>query len=318
MKKVALTILFVIIFGFIGFSTVQALELDLSFAEPGVVDSNIASYIVRFYWFGVGIAGLLAVGMIVAGAIYYSVSAANPDKQRDARGMITGALWGVALLLGSYLILNTINPQIVTLKTPGGDLPVCSNENERPGIDCLPRPLTSITRVCTGDPIVLPNGSSTPEIIGTNCLPACGVNERACGIGQATSTGCSACTYAILECPETTFAYGENIGIPFFGDDAISCKAGAGIRIAARERGIVDIPNCEGFRLFGAGGLGSCEDSINFSRTAPRIEIGGGVWAAPYYPSNVGPSGASCIVYAYRVSTSSDVETTKLSGLKQC
>ncbi len=155
MKKVVLTILFIIILGFISFSTVQALELDLSFAEPGVADSNIASYIVGIYQFGVGIAGILAVGMIVAGAIYYSVSAGNPDKQRDARGMITGALWGVALLLGSYLILNTINPQIVKLESPGGTLPPCTGEEgEKPGRNCLPSPPaleTNTQTTCSGD-----------------------------------------------------------------------------------------------------------------------------------------------------------------------
>lgn len=305
MRKVALTIFLIIVLGFIGFSTVQALELDLSFAEPGVADSNIASYIVRIYWFGVGIAGMLAVGMIVAGAIYYSVSAGNPDKQRDARGMITGALWGVALLLGSYLILNTINPQIVALEAPGGDLPICSSEDERPGIDCLPRPLTPITRVCTS-PVVL------PEIEGVNCLPACGENERACGIGEETSTGCSACTYAIEMCPETTFFVSTVM------DDSVTCKPGAGIKIPAVREGLINVPGCFGFRFLGDSGEGTCEDEIHDAPNSITVEVGGGIWVAPYYPSNTGRSMASCVVYAYRVSTSSNVETTKLSGLRQC
>ena len=80
--------------------------------------TDIPSYLNNLYKFAVGIAGLLALGMIVAGGVYYTVSAGSGDKQREAKSMITSALLGVALLLGSYLVLNTVNPQITTLKLP--------------------------------------------------------------------------------------------------------------------------------------------------------------------------------------------------------
>lgn len=78
-------------------------------------NDSIPNYLNNIYKFAVGIAGLLALGMIVAGGVYYTVSAGSSDKQKDAKDMITSALFGVGLLLGSYLILKTINPQIVTL-----------------------------------------------------------------------------------------------------------------------------------------------------------------------------------------------------------
>ena len=81
--------------------------------------TNIPSYLNNLYKFAVGIAGLLALGMIVAGGVYYTVSAGSSDKQREARDMITSAIWGVVLLFASYMILNTINPQITSLSVTG-------------------------------------------------------------------------------------------------------------------------------------------------------------------------------------------------------
>jgi hypothetical protein len=77
--------------------------------------TNIPNYLNNLYKFAVGMAGLLALGMIVAGGVYYTISAGSSDKQKEAKDMITSALWGVALLLGSYLILNTVNPEITKL-----------------------------------------------------------------------------------------------------------------------------------------------------------------------------------------------------------
>ncbi|TSA45135.1 hypothetical protein D4R51_02395 [bacterium] len=77
--------------------------------------ADIPSYLNNLYRFAVGIAGLLALGFIVAGGVYYTISSGSGDKQREARSMITSALLGVALLFGSYLILNTVNPQITKL-----------------------------------------------------------------------------------------------------------------------------------------------------------------------------------------------------------
>lgn len=86
---------------------------------PAVVEKgNISQSIIRIYQFAVGIAGVLAVGMIVAGSLYWSASAGSPDKQREGKDMITSALWGLILLFGSYVILNTINPRLVALEQP--------------------------------------------------------------------------------------------------------------------------------------------------------------------------------------------------------
>jgi len=77
--------------------------------------TDIPSYLNTVYKFAVGISGLLALGMIVAGGVYYTVSAGNSGRQGEAKSMITSAIWGLVLLFASYLILNTVNPQITKL-----------------------------------------------------------------------------------------------------------------------------------------------------------------------------------------------------------
>jgi hypothetical protein len=87
-------------------------------ADEKAAAQSLAAYIARFYQFALALAGMLAFGMIIFGAIQYTVSAGNVARQSDARDRIFQALWGVALLLGAYLILHTIDPKLVSLKDP--------------------------------------------------------------------------------------------------------------------------------------------------------------------------------------------------------
>ena len=78
---------------------------------------NPAGLVARFYQIALGLAGAAALGVLIFGAILWTVSGAVTGKQ-DALEWIKGALWGLVLLLGAYLILWTINPDLVNLKDP--------------------------------------------------------------------------------------------------------------------------------------------------------------------------------------------------------
>lgn len=77
-----------------------------------------AGYIARLYQFGLMIVGLFAFGGIVYGALKYILSAGSMADQSDAKDQITQAVLGLMLLLGSFLILYTINPDITNLRNP--------------------------------------------------------------------------------------------------------------------------------------------------------------------------------------------------------
>jgi len=93
-----------------------ALAQSPSFLAPSAT-SSIPEFLKGFFDFALVIAGVLAVGMIVVGGIFYSISGAV-DKKSLGKEMIMGALWGLLLLLASYVILRTVNPELVNLNLP--------------------------------------------------------------------------------------------------------------------------------------------------------------------------------------------------------
>ncbi|MDO8430011.1 MAG: hypothetical protein Q7S73_01425 [bacterium] len=81
-----------------------------------------AGYIARLYQFGLMIAGLVAFGSIIFGSVKYILSAGSITNQQDAKDQITQAILGLALLLGAYIVLYTINPDLVNLRNPNAEI----------------------------------------------------------------------------------------------------------------------------------------------------------------------------------------------------
>ncbi len=88
------------------------------------VPLGIAPLIGNFYKWALGIGGLIALGVLIFGGILYTISAGNASKQEDAKNWLLGAVMGMLFLAGSYLILNTVNPELTKLK----DLELIVNE----------------------------------------------------------------------------------------------------------------------------------------------------------------------------------------------
>lgn len=80
--------------------------------------SDPAAYITRLYQFALVAAVMLSLGMIIFGGLQYILSRGKPAAQSDANDRIIQALWGLVLLLGAFLILNTIDPELTKLKLP--------------------------------------------------------------------------------------------------------------------------------------------------------------------------------------------------------
>lgn len=83
------------------------------------LQEGIAQYIARIYQFSLMVVGLLALAGLTLGAVKYVLSAGNIVNQEDARDQMKAAVIGLLILLGAYLILNTINPDLITLENPG-------------------------------------------------------------------------------------------------------------------------------------------------------------------------------------------------------
>jgi hypothetical protein len=80
--------------------------------------SSPGAYIKNFYSYALFLSGLLAFGAIVYGGIKYAIARGNPSGESEAKQWIWSALLGMLLLAGAYIILFTINPNLVNLALP--------------------------------------------------------------------------------------------------------------------------------------------------------------------------------------------------------
>jgi len=88
-----------------------------------------ADYIRTFFIYGLGLVGLAALFGIVYGGFVYFLSAGNQAMKTHGRRWILSALSGLVLLLCSYAILYTINPQLVSWNGKGLDKVFVSGQN---------------------------------------------------------------------------------------------------------------------------------------------------------------------------------------------
>ncbi len=80
-----------------------------------VKTNNIGNYFSLFFKLAIGLAGVLAVVMLVVGGIQWMGSESVFGKV-NAKEQITSALLGLLIALGSYALLNTINPDLLGKK----------------------------------------------------------------------------------------------------------------------------------------------------------------------------------------------------------
>lgn len=67
----------------------------------------------EIFVYAIGLGALLALGVITYGGVLWSMSVGSPSKVDEAKEWITGAVYGLLLLIAAYLILNTINPSLL-------------------------------------------------------------------------------------------------------------------------------------------------------------------------------------------------------------
>ncbi|MBU1131882.1 hypothetical protein KKC32_01330 [Patescibacteria group bacterium] len=76
----------------------------------------LADYLIAVYNYGVGFAAIVAVLALMIGGILYLTAGPLPSNVAQAKKIMFGAVTGLVLLLGSYMILNIINPNLTKLK----------------------------------------------------------------------------------------------------------------------------------------------------------------------------------------------------------
>jgi hypothetical protein len=95
-----------------GTCTYTPLE-PISPAESGAYD--MATFIKEMFKILFSISGLIAVVALTAGGIQYMMSEV-PGIKAASLDRIKAAMYGILILIGSYVILHTINPQLLEFK----------------------------------------------------------------------------------------------------------------------------------------------------------------------------------------------------------
>lgn len=263
----------------VGISSAAFPNFDIGFLSPSyntpTGETAIADYINNFYSFALGISGALAMGMVVYGGIRYATSAGKPDAQSDAKDAIYSALFGIVLLFGSYLILRTVNPKIISLSTSINNPTNCTANQ----VYCHGTPET--TSKCMNKCGPGPNGVKqvfTADCQGTPTAPICKPAYVNC---PSTLMATSTCPGAVLLGSRLTNSPGQTI----YGrraTDGSSVSVSGGLILA----GITDnIPSYDRFYN---------EDELDI----PKYSV---IWTYPYFErDDEDKSGAKCVIYAWK------------------
>ena len=92
-------------------------DTEISYPKiPGIpslpLKPLLPEFIQYIYNFSIIISGLVAFASLVYGGFRYMTSVGSPVAMADAKEQITAGVIGLIILLGSYLLLTTINPQL--------------------------------------------------------------------------------------------------------------------------------------------------------------------------------------------------------------
>lgn len=103
----------------------------LPFTKPITEFSSLPDYVVYFFALGIIIAGFVAVVSLAIAGIQFILSAENPEMRNGAISRMKGIFLGIVLLVGSYMLIGKINPELQTIKmqplNPLGGLQLAGN-----------------------------------------------------------------------------------------------------------------------------------------------------------------------------------------------
>jgi hypothetical protein len=151
--------------------TCVGLESTLPKIE-GINISSFETYLSYIYQIGLGIVGITALLVIIYSGVLYITSAGNASQMGEAKDRIKSAILGLILALAAYLILYTINPDLVKLTKVQIQYP----KMPRVILEC-----DETKNICESRVVKLGdedyNSLDTCGKIGTACPPRCSITN---------------------------------------------------------------------------------------------------------------------------------------------
>jgi hypothetical protein len=169
--------------------------------------TNFATYLPGAFNFIVGLSAVLAFVVLTYGGVLYMTSDAINNK-KEGRKYIENALWGLGLVLASYVILYTINPQILSFKLK---LVQPETSNQSPDILSALAASTAAGTPVTGQAMTQAQIAASNQIAAllgqtanpctqgqtTNCVNFNGLQQNTITGLQSLSNLCGKCTITI-------------------------------------------------------------------------------------------------------------------------
>lgn len=87
--------------------------------QPGIPLEEFARYLYRF---SLIIGAVIAFAVFIYGGFVYLTSVGNPSKMKDGKERMLSATLGLLILFGSYIILTTLDPNLVVFQA--GDIAI--------------------------------------------------------------------------------------------------------------------------------------------------------------------------------------------------
>lgn len=121
LKKTFLIIFFASFLFLIFSNYILAAELELKYPQvagaevPNTTKTTLPNYVKYLFNFSIIIAALIAFASFVFGGFRYISSAGSPNALKDAKDQISAGILGLIIILASWLLLTTINPQLIFL-----------------------------------------------------------------------------------------------------------------------------------------------------------------------------------------------------------
>src|SRR3989344_3781676 len=123
-KKITLLMLLAVVIFLTAFSFVfaQDRELEVDYPDivgattPETVSTPLPEYVRYIFNFVIVFAGIILLYALIKGGSLYLTSSGNAAHMKLAKDQISSAFLGIIILLGSYIILTTINPGLVIFK----------------------------------------------------------------------------------------------------------------------------------------------------------------------------------------------------------
>lgn len=99
-----------------------ALALEVDFPEVGGLKPGKSfgpgHWVKYIFVFGLAVVGLAIIYALTRAGFLWMTAGDNSGKISEAKDWIKGSVIGLVILVGSYTFLNTINPQLVSIRNP--------------------------------------------------------------------------------------------------------------------------------------------------------------------------------------------------------